>query len=139
MVDTLGLLLQVVVHRADLVDREGGRLVIEAVKGRFPRLERIWADQGYAGAFANWVEQTLGVGFEVVYPWWRQIKRYFPELYQQMKQDFRVIAKRWIVERTFAWLTFQRRLVKDYEYLTQTSENLIYLAMIRIMLRRLAS
>jgi len=50
-----------------------------------------------------------------------------------------VIPKRWIVERTFAWLTFQRRLVKDYEYLVQTSESLIYLAMIRLMLRRLAS
>jgi putative transposase len=138
-VDTLGLVLQVVIHPANLGDREGGRLVIEALKGRFPRLQKIWADQGYTGTFAQWVEETLAVKFEVVYPWWRQIKRYFPELYQPIKQDFHVIAKRWIVERTFAWLTFQRRLVKDYEYLAQTSENLIYLAMIRLMLRRLAS
>jgi putative transposase len=139
LVDTLGLVLQAVVHTADLHDRQGGRLLIQAVKGRFPRLSKIWADQGYLGAFARWAAEILGVDFEVVYPWWRQIKRYFPELYEQLKKGFQVIPKRWIVERTFAWLTFQRRLVKDYEYLVQTSENLIYLAMIRLMLKRLAS
>lgn len=139
LVDTLGLVLKAVVHSANLPDRQGGKLVLSAVKGRFPRLVKIWADQGYTGAFARWAEETLKVDFEVVYPWWRQLKRYWPEAYRQLKQGFQVIAKRWIVERTFAWLTFQRRLVKDYEYLPQTSENLIYLAMIRLMLRRIAS
>jgi transposase len=104
-----------------------------------PRLSKIWADQAYSGAFARWAAKLLGISFEVVYPWWRQIQRYWPELYQKLESGFKVIPKRWIVERTFAWLTFQRRLVKDYEYLVQTSESLIYLAMIRLMLRRLAS
>jgi putative transposase len=90
-------------------------------------------------AFVRWAGETLDVDFEVVYPWWCQIKRYMPELYQKVEKGFKVIPKRWIVERTFAWLTFQRRLVKDYEYLPQTSESLIYLAMIRLMLRRLAA
>lgn len=139
LVDTLGLVLKAVVHPANLPDRQGGKLVLSTVKGQFPRLAKIWADQGYTGSFARWAEDTLKVDFEVVYPWWRQLKRYWPEVYQQLKQGFQVIVKRWIVERTFAWLTFQRRLVKDYEYLPQTSENLIYLAMIRIMLRRIAS
>ena len=74
-----------------------------------------------------------------MYPWWRQVKRYHPEIYKTLDKGFKVIPKRWIVERTLAWLTFQRRLVKDYELLPETSENLIYLAMIRIMLRRLAA
>ena len=81
----------------------------------------------------------MQVSFEIVYPWWRQIKRYHPEIYKTLDKGFKVIPKRWIVERTLAWLTFQRRLVKDYELLPETSENLIYLAMIRIMLRRLAA
>jgi putative transposase len=135
----LGLALQVVVTPADWEDRRGGRKVLEALEGRFPRLAKIWADQGYTGEFARWAEGLLGISFEVVYPWWRQLKRYFPELYRELKKGFQVIPKRWIVERTFAWLTFQRRLVKDYEYWPQTSASWIYLAMIRLMVRRLAS
>jgi len=139
LVDTLGLVLAVKVTPADQKDREGGREVLKAIRGRFPRLRKIWADQGYTGEFARWAEEFLGVSFEVVYPWWRQLKRYLPELYRQLKQGFQVIPKRWIVERTFAWLTFQRRLVKDYEYLMETTESWVYLAMIRLMVRRLAA
>jgi putative transposase len=132
------LVLAVAVHPADLADRTGGRLVLAQLPAQFPHLARIWADQAYAGAFARWVRATLGITLEVVYPWWRQLKRYQPEMYAQLGPGFKVIPRRWVVERTFAWLTFQRRLNRDYERLPQTSESFIYLAMTRLMLRRLA-
>lgn len=85
------------------------------------------------------VGEEEGIKLEIVYPWWRQMKRYFPELCGKLEKGFKVIPKRWKVERTFAWLTFARRLVKDYEYLPRTTEAWIYLAMTRLMLRRLAN
>lgn len=137
LVDTTGLLLNVVVHPADVHDRKGGELVLTGIKERLPRLAHIWADQGYAGEFKRWVETRQGVELEVVYPWWRQVKRYFPEEYAKLDQGFKVIRRRWVVERTFAWLGRNRRLSKDYERLPETSEALVYAAMSRLMLKRL--
>lgn len=134
----MGLVLKVVVLSANLSDREGGKLLLNAIFGLFPRLTHIWADQGYKGAFQQWAQEVLGLEVEVVYPWWRQIERYLPGVYEQLGQGFKVIPRRWVVERTFAWLTFQRRLNRDYELLPVTTECLIYLAMIRLTLRRLA-
>lgn len=140
LVDTLGLVMKVLVHPANVHDRKGGLQLLQLIQGQFPELIKIWADQGYTSSdLGRWAKEVLQVDFEVVYPWWRQLKRYFPEIYKEAVKGFQVIRKRWIVERTFAWLTFQRRLVKDYELLPQTSENLVYVAMIRIMLRRLAT
>ncbi|GHG11612.1 hypothetical protein GCM10017783_24930 [Deinococcus piscis] len=142
LVDTLGLLLKVIVHPANLVDREGGKLLIDAVKGRFPALEIVWADQGYTGKFKSWAAAQLHVDFVVVYPPWRQMRRYFPELLEQQGFDskaFHVIPRRWVVERTFAWLGRNRRLSKDYETLRETEEMWYYLAMSRILLQRLVS
>ena len=65
-----------VVHAANLSERKGGALLLEAVQGKFPRLVRIWADQGYKGEFQTWASELLNLEFEVVYPWWRQIQRY---------------------------------------------------------------
>lgn len=138
LVDTTGLLLKIVVHPADVHDRDGGKLVLSGIKEQLPRLAYIWADQGYAGAFKHWVEKQQGVELEVVYPWWRQIKRYFPEEYAKLDQGFKVIRRRWVVERTFAWMGRSRRLSKDYERLPQTAEALVYIAMSRLMLKRLA-
>ena len=84
LVDTLGLVLKADVHPADWPDRKGVRPLLEAVKGQFPRLSKIWADQGYAGAVARWAGEFLQVSFEIVYPWWRQIKRYHPEIYKTL-------------------------------------------------------
>lgn len=77
---------------------------------------------------------------EVVYLWWRQMQRYTPELVDRLgfQKTFNVLPRRWVVERTFAWLGKCRRLSKDYEALPETTEILVYLAMIRLMLRRLA-
>lgn len=113
------------VHAADAQDRDGARLVLNRVSHSLPRLRLIWADGGYAGQLVDWVQQTLGWVLEIV-------KR------PRDVQGFHVLPRRWVVERTFAWLGRYRRLSKDYEYLCETSEALIYLAMIRLMARRLA-
>lgn len=139
LVDTTGLILNVVVHPADVQDREGGKLVLDGITQKLPKLEKVWADQGYTGGFQRWVHTTVGIVLEVVDPWWRQIKRYNPELLGSLGLDatFNVVPRRWVVERTFGWLVKNRRLVRDDEALPETTEMLVYLAMIRIMLARL--
>jgi putative transposase len=125
VVDTLGMLLVVVVHCAGLQDRDGAKLVFEQLQGKFPRLQRIWADGGYAGALVAWVAELAGWVLEIV-------KR------PDDAQGFVVLPKRGIVERTLAWLSRYRRLSKDYEERSASSEAWIRLAMIHLMLRRLA-
>lgn len=112
-----------VVHAADVQDRDGGKWVIQRLGRRFGRLKRIWADGGYAGRFVSWAKQAFGRTIEIV-------KR--PELHK-----FVVLPKRWIVERTFGWLGRYRRLSKDYETLPVSSETMIQIAMINLMLHRL--
>jgi putative transposase len=124
-VDTLGLLLAVVVHAANVQDRVGAKLVLAKLVGRFPRLWLLWADGGYAGTLLVWALVAGGWIIELV-------KK--PE----GTTTFAVLPKRWIVERTFAWLGRCRRLSKDYEALPATSEAWIHVAMIHLMLKRLA-
>jgi putative transposase len=141
LVDTLGLLLKVVVHPASLHDRLGAKLVlVETLVDAFPRLQHIWADQGYAGALRQWTADHLGIDLEVVYPWWRQLQRYMPDLLAEMgfQPGFHVLPRRWVVERTISWLGRSRRLSKDYERLPASSEALVYLTCIRLLLVRLA-
>jgi putative transposase len=114
----------VVVHAASVQDRDGAKLVLEKVKGRLPRLHLIWADGIYAGQLVDWVKTTCDWVLEI-------IKR------RDDIQGFQVLPRRWVVERTFAWLGKYRRLSKDYEYLPETSEAWIYAAMIHVMVRRL--
>jgi len=128
LVDTLGLLLIVVVHAADVQDRDGAKQVLALLATKFRRLRLVWADSGYRGQLAEWVRAVRHrdkVRLEIV-------KR------ADDMAGFQVLPKRWIVERTFAWLYRCRRLSKDYEYLTSTSEAMIQVAMINLMLRRLA-
>lgn len=125
LVDTLGMVLLAVVHSASIQDRDGAKLVLEKAKGRFPRLQLIWADGGYAGKLVEWVQSMCGWLLEIV-------RR------PDAAKGFVLVAKRWIVERTFGWLGRYRRLSKDYEALPETSEAMIYLAMIHVMVRRLA-
>jgi putative transposase len=125
VVDTLGLVLAVVVHAASVQDRDGARLVLAKLAGRFPRLRLIWADGSYAGKLIDWVQDT--------YHWLLTIIAR-PE----GMRGFQALPRRWVVERTFAWLDRYRRLSKDYEYLTETAEAMIYVAMIHRMVCRLA-
>jgi putative transposase len=113
------------VHDAHIQDPDGGRDVLQFAKAEHPGLEKVWADARYAGSFVDWARERLGVAVEVV----RRL---------QDQAGFVVLARRWVVERTFAWLGKCRRLSKDYEELPETTEAWIYLAMSRIYLRRLA-
>src|SRR5947209_6875260 len=122
LVDCLGLLLAVVVHPADVQDRDGAKLVLGRARGEFPSLRLIWADGGYAGALVDWALATCG--------WVRQTV-----LRPVGVKGFVLLPRRWVVERTFAWLGRYRRLSKDYERLPETSETLIYIAMIHRMSR----
>lgn len=125
LVDTIGLVLKAVVHAADIQDRDGAKLLLEAIKGFLPRLKLIWADGGYAGQLIDWVKEVCGWLLEIV-------KRDGDQM------GFVVLPRRWVVERTLAWLGRYRRLSKDYEALPQTSEALIYAVMSHLMVRRLA-
>lgn len=124
LVDTMGLLLYVMVLTANIQDRDGAKLLFEKVGERFLRLKLIWADGGYAGKLVDWVKNSWHRVLEIV-------KRT-----DDMK-GFVLLPHRWVVERTFGWLNRSRRLSKDYERLTDTSEALIYAAMGRLMVRRL--
>lgn len=128
LVDTLGLLLLVVVHSAGIQDRDGARKVLAPLAHRFTRLRKIWADSVYNSGLAEWVRNL------------RTRNRIVLELVKRNNQvkGFVVLPRRWVVERTFAWLSFNRRLSKDYEYLPATSETFIYISMIKLMLGRLA-
>ena len=135
LVDTQGFLLSVVVHAGSVPDRKGGQRVLEAAGDAYPRLHHIWAHQGYTGTLVRWAAQEYGWTVQVVYPQDRQLKRYAPDVLDE--SGFKVIPKRWIVERTFGWLSRCRRMSKDYERKVQTSETLIELAMIRLLLVRI--
>jgi len=124
LVDTLGLIWTVVVHPANEQDRDGAKKVLKKAKQTCRKMKRVYADGGYRGKLITWVKEMTGWNLEIV----------------QRNDDvsgFAVLPKRWIVERTFAWLSRYRRLSKDYEYLPEVSESFIKLAMIHLMVRRL--
>jgi transposase len=126
LVDTLGLLLSVYVSPADVQDRAGAQCLLAGLKELLPRLKKIWADGAYTGEkLAGWLEEQCGWELEIV-------ER------SGDTEGFVVMAHRWIVERTLGWLMRNRRLSKDYERKVQTSETFIEVAMIRLILKRLA-
>lgn len=124
IVDTLGLLLAVVVHSATTHDSRAAFSVIESLKYRFSLLKTIIADGGYRGELAEKIKNAFGWTLQVV-------------LRSDTTKKFEVLPKRWIVERTLSWFEGFRRLSKDYEVLTETSEHMIMLAMIKIMLNKI--
>lgn len=124
LVDTIGLLLMVVVHSAGIQDRDSAKLVLSKIKGQFSRLKLIWADAAYGGQLIKWVEEQLRCVLEII----------------RRRDDiagFEVLPRRWVVERTLAWISRCRRMSKDYEALSESSEAYVYLAMIHLMLKRL--
>ncbi len=124
LVDTLGLLLVVVVTAASTQDASSAPVLTPRLRDQFPRVQKIIADAGYKQQFIDWFARTLGWVVEIVQ---RAVEQ----------RGFQVLSKRWIVERTFAWFNPYRRLSKDYEYYVSSSEAMIYLASIRLMLRRI--
>lgn len=128
-VDLLGLVLRILVTSASIPERTGAKQVLQEVhhmKGKVKRLHTIWMDGGYRGEdFRRWIMDMFCWIVEIV-------------LRPLEHKGFVHLPKRWVVERTFGWLNWCRRLSKDYERLPETSETFIYIAMIRIMVRRLA-
>jgi len=126
LVDTMGNLLRVVVHAADIQDRDGAKLVMALAERDqlTARLERIWADGGYAGKVVDWVRRQYGWCLDIV-------RR------TDQEPGFELLPHRWVVERTFGWFGRYRRLSKDYDFYSGVTEAFIYAAMIHILLRRL--
>jgi transposase len=129
IVDTLGLLLVVMVTSASVQDRAGGRKILERLAAAFRTVALVWADGGYANSvddtLVGWAKEQLSLLVQIV-------KR------TDDVRGFKVLARRWVVERTFAWLVRNRRLARDYERLPANSEAMIKVAMIRFMTARLA-
>ena len=127
--DTLGLVLVTAVTAAPVQDRPGGKAVLGQLAARFPSAGLAWADGGYANeiddGLVRWAAQDLGVVLQIV-------RR------NNDVKGFRVLPRRWVIERTFGWLVRNRRLARDYERLTACSEAMIKIAMIRLMAARLA-
>jgi transposase len=122
MVDSLGLIWAVLVTAASVQDRDGGRYLLALVRGALPRLREVIADSGFSKRFVEFVRRGCGWAVTIT---------------QKAADGFRVHPRRWVVERTFAWLVRYRRLVADFEYLPETGEAMIRVAMIHLMLRRL--
>ena len=125
LVDTLGLVLAITVTTACVQDRDGARLLLSHLKGFCKKLRLIWVDGGYRGEIMDWVSERFRF----------QLR---PVVRPKGTKGFVLLPRRWVVERTFAWLYQARRLTKEYERKTASSEAFIYIAMIRLMLRRLA-
>ncbi len=138
LVDTLGLMLAVLVHPADVQDRDGGRLLLPGLAERFPRLAHLWADGAYQGPFADWVTETLGWSVTIVRKQRRWVRVAEGQEEPPYPVGFQLLPRRWVVERTFGWLSRHRRLSKDYEALPEVEAAWIHLAMIGVMVRRLA-
>jgi putative transposase len=137
-VDTTGLVLRAVVHPANVSDRDGAYHVLEDLTQRFPTVRHLWVAAGSSGTVVTWIEQTLGRSVTVVRKPRRWIRAPADQEPPPMPTGFQVLPRRWVVERTFAWLGRYRRLSKDYEALPATEEAWIHLAMSSLMLARLA-
>ena len=155
LVDTEGFVPKAKVHVANAVDQEGIKPLLDGAKEPFPRLSHLWLDAGYRGEDKGrgWVEKVLGWSVDLV----ERPRRPAPEDVLKLwaaewakegvevdweklmpPRGFQVLPRRWVVERTFSWIGHNRRMSKDYERLTETSEAFIYVAMTRLMVKRLA-
>ncbi len=124
LVDTEGHLLAVLVHEANVNDREGARWVLVRAVGPWRSLQKLWADQGYTGDLADWVREEYGIDLEVV-------------MKPAEQHGFAVLPRRWVVERSIGWIGRSRRLCKDHEHWPESTESWIYLTSIHLLLKRL--
>jgi putative transposase len=153
LVDTEGLVLRAKVHSAKVPDQDGIKLLLEGARKRLPRLSHLWVDAGYQGRGREWAEQELGLSVEVVHRTPKPTSEKIAKIWAQEwakegrkidwqkllpSRGFELLPRRWVVERTFSWLSQNRRMSKDYERLCATSEAFIYAAMARLIVRRLA-
>jgi putative transposase len=153
LVDTEGLVLEARIHSAKVPDEDGIKLLLEPARDRLPRLSHLWVDAGYRGRGKRWAEEVMGLSVEVV----RKLPKPVPENVARIwaqewakegkaidwqrlmpPRGFVALPRRWVVERTFAWISHNRRMGNDYERLCATGEAFVYAAMVRLMVRRLA-
>ncbi len=153
LVDTEGLVLKAKVHSAKVPDQDGLRLLLESARSGLSRLEHLWLDAGYQGRGKRWAEEGMGLSVEVV----RKPPKPVPEKVARIRaqewakegkkvdrqklmppRGYAALPRRWVVERTFSWLGQNRRMSKDYERLCASAEAFVYVAMVRLMVRRLA-
>ena len=123
LTDTDGRLLAVHVHGADIQDRDGGKGALKRSRARFPFVQRVYADGGYAGRLVGWAKDKTYIVLEI-------IRR------NAMVKGFEVLPRRWVVERTFAWIMKNRRFARDYEQLTSVAETLMVIAACATLVRR---
>lgn len=142
LVDTEGLLLKIKVHEANIHDRTGAPSLLSGLDEKFPRIKLIWADKAYQG-LKGWLSDNLGWMLRIPQHAWSGVRGVWvkdgdkpPEI--PKPKGFQVLPRRWVVERTFAWLGRFRRFAKDYERRADTSETFAYMASSRNLLRRLA-
>ena len=153
LVDTEGLVVEARVHSAKVPDQDGIRRLLEPARLRLPRLTYLWMDAGYRGRGKEWVEEALGVEVEIVNrspkpPPEKILRIWAREWFKEglemelsklpTRPGFENLPRRWIAERTFAWISHNRRMAKDYEGLCSTGEAFIHASMTRLMVRRLA-
>jgi putative transposase len=153
LVDTEGLVLKAKVHSAKVPDQDGLRPLLESARAKLSRLKHLWVDAGYQGKGRRWAQEALGLSVEVVRKPPKPIPEKVAKVWAQEwakegekidwqrlmpTRGFRVLPRRWVVERTFAWISHNRRMSKDYERLCATGEAFVYVAMSRLMVRRLA-
>jgi putative transposase len=153
LVDTEGLLLKAKVHSAKVPDQDGLSLLLECARPEISSLKHLWLDAGYQGRGKRWAEEVMGLSVEVVRNPTTPIPEKVAEIWAEEwakegkaidwerlmpPRGLRVLTRRWVVERTFSWLSHNRRMSKDYERLCASAEAFVYAAMIRLMLRRLA-
>ncbi|GGX36797.1 hypothetical protein GCM10010341_68120 [Streptomyces noursei] len=140
LVDTLGTVLLAGVSPANVDGRDGAVVLLSRAADTFPRFEHAWADQGYRGRdFVGWVRQATGITMQIVQRRDGGFRSSWAPAGTAPREvsSFTVVPRRWVAERTFAWLGRCHRLSKDYEYLRANSENVIYLTMILLLSRRL--
>jgi len=147
LVDTEGLVLKAKIHSAKVPDQDGIKLLLKAARERLPRLSYLWVDAGYRGRGKEWAEKALGLSVEVVHrtpkPTSEKTARIWAEEWSKEgrkidwqkllpHRGFEVLPRRWVVERTFSWLSQNRRMSKDYERLCASGEAFVYAAMTRL-------
>lgn len=138
LVDTGGLVVHAVVHPATVADREGARQVLTPACRQHPRVEQVWVDAGYPGSLIAWAQQEVGRTLTVTKRPRRWVRVAADQAPPPLPAGLTMLPRRWVVERTFAWLGRNRRLSKDDEALPATEQAGIHLAMIRLMVARLA-
>jgi putative transposase len=144
LVDTEGLILKTKVHSAKVPDQDGLKLLLESARSEFSRLKHLWLDAGYEGRGKQWAQEALGLSVEIVCrprkptpeklakiwaeEWAKEGKKIDWQRFMPPR-GFQVLPRRWVVERTFSWLSQNRRMSKDYERLCASGEALVYAAM----------